>query len=353
MTAKQIFFVKGRSYGSMNLLPAFEELGRVTIGWLPWIGSELANCNGDRLDQCFADISSLQDYETITDINGDRLTTQARTQLNKTKNFVARVKDDCFIIIPRPDIGAFYIGRIDGEFHKFPFHLDEIAKYLPETHSLDSRESWDRYGQLLQGWNLKRLDSNALQPVFLRRIALHRVPGVLRKIMACRQAHGAVVVETAALEYLNSYLDAISKGNNPPKPTSHLDKLRFTLTTTSFEAMCIELLNCRDEFVWMHVGGAGDGGIDGAAFDREGNLKAVLQCKFESNAPLKNIVEKLRKSLDKNVKVIAATLWNKANWSASDAPDNLEILLPKDIADMTEKYSSRIPSLDKAFCEMD
>jgi Restriction endonuclease len=49
----------------------------------------------------------------------------------------------------------------------------------------------------------------------------------------------------------------------------------------SFEHLCVALLQLEHpEHVWMHVGGSGDGGIDGIGADANGAVVGLLQCKW-------------------------------------------------------------------------
>jgi hypothetical protein len=49
----------------------------------------------------------------------------------------------------------------------------------------------------------------------------------------------------------------------------------------SFEHLCVALLQLENpEHVWMHVGGSGDGGIDGIGAHASGAVVGLLQCKW-------------------------------------------------------------------------
>ena len=67
--------------------------------------------------------------------------------------------------------------------------------------------------------------------------------------------------------------------------TSDLNEIEERLVTDigpgTFEHLVVALLQLeRPNEVWMHVGGSGDGGVDGVGADREGRVVGLLQCKW-------------------------------------------------------------------------
>ena len=46
--------------------------------------------------------------------------------------------------------------------------------------------------------------------------------------------------------------------------------------------MMVGILQCiNDDESWLYVGGSGDGGVDGLAVNMEGEISAILQCKWK------------------------------------------------------------------------
>ncbi len=71
------------------------------------------------------------------------------------------------------------------------------------------------------------------------------------------------------------------------QPAVVLQRLVERVSPTALEFLCVELLKLRAAHgcaLWMHVGGVGDGGVDGIGFDNFGNPSAFLSVKWEINS---------------------------------------------------------------------
>jgi hypothetical protein len=69
-------------------------------------------------------------------------------------------------------------------------------------------------------------------------------------------------------------------------------KLLESVSPSIFEHLVIHLLQLESGHTarWHHIGGAGDGGVDGMALSHDGKIASVLQCKWHSNENAKTLI---------------------------------------------------------------
>ena len=352
----EILFVKGRSHSKLDLLSAFNRLGRITLGYVAWNEEAVGDFSDEKITgKALSELFFLPSEAEKQDKLFKCKPKGARDTIKQNANLQSKTSG--FVIIPRPKQGMFYVGKINGAFQKFEdecYVFDEKeCKQIDELVKLEGQQNQkqvrlDLNAALIQGWPLEEIGGEG----FLRPVRLYETPAMLRKIMAARRSHGHVNIDKDALPRFNKWLKDVFENKPRDVPKTQLEQLQFDLTTTSFEHVCVELLSCRDPNIkWMHVGGAGDGGIDGAGFNN-GQLVRVLQCKYESNAKLKTLEKELREEIGKDPKIIFATLWDSGKWAEEakkDNFDNCEILGPAKIKSLARKYQGRIPSISAIF----
>ena len=100
-------------------------------------------------------------------------------------------------------------------------------------------------------------------------------------------------------------------------------------------------LEAPDDIHWHHVGGSGDGGVDGISVDDQGRLRAVLQCKWHSNVQPDELAQSMRKQSGKGVRTIVAILHGKQGQPHSQP--GLEFWNRKHIAILVEKHAAHLP----------
>lgn len=332
---RTVLFVKGRSYNKLDLLDFFKRKGRLTIGYIAWCEIDRASPVWNEWSKQLASLSShlLLPSEAVATVEfGDRDDSRIIKLNARLQN---EVRPGDFVVIPRPASGRFYVGRIGSDFTIFqddPSTLFEehekstIAAIAEEESAKNkgnkNQELCNLYGQVLQGWQLEKLADESDGPMYLQEVPLFLVPSIIRKSMASRRSHGRVSIPGEA-QYANLVASILDGFLSPSKErvTLHslVQRLQHDLTPSSFEHLCVDLLNCEQpERHWIHVGGAGDGGIDGAGFNRVGKLVAVLQCKYQANTTPKKLVTAIRKSLkdmgEESVEIVIASLWDGGAW---------------------------------------
>jgi len=382
MQSTPIIFVKGRVGGKLDLLPFFKAEGRVTLGYLAWrkindfcVALKKLHENGPLQ---YADYLLLPS-EVTTGHNEVYSWDRWKRNINSNATLAKKIERGSFVVVPRPRDGTFYLGKLEGKFRLWDinqrvFESIRDAKFKCQVSEdlstarakLPVQESafaeLDLYAQASQGWLLTEVPNNQTDRggKFFRAVPLIRMPAIIRKVMASRRGNGQIGVPPDYLTHVNAYLDALWTGQRPPLPKTTLDKLRFYLTPTSFEHLCVDLLNLRDEKAgirWLHVGGSGDGGVDAAGFDAHGKMTRVLQCKFERNTTPEKVLNEVRGSFDDgHPEVVFASLWERgekgmdrprknAEANSSSSSSELEVLDGPQIAELCTEHLERVPLL--------
>ena len=128
----------------------------------------------------------------------------------------------------------------------------------------------------------------------------------------------------------------------PPKTSDHSEiekRLVTDIGPNSFEHLVVALLQLeRPEEIWSHVGGSGDGGVDGIGTDTEGKVVGLLQCKWLYDGhelPFESDTEN-----DLKIKRYVATLIHPIDLSQARGT----ILLNRSaIANLVLKHAVRLP----------
>lgn len=136
--------------------------------------------------------------------------------------------------------------------------------------------------ELWQGWSIAEW----------RRVSFMHLSAEFRKSLYGRSTYGILGGGQLRQEAYDA-VDAAMKGERVSlswtRDRSEIEqRLRFTLTPSIFESVVVSLLQLEQpELIWTHVGGSGDGGVDGVAQCEKGYVKAILQCKWQcDNRPI-------------------------------------------------------------------
>lgn len=119
------------------------------------------------------------------------------------------------------------------------------------------------------------------------------------------------------------------------------------LSPRSFEHLLVDLLQLEDdrEVYWHHVGGSGDGGVDGIAVDDRGKLRGVLQAKLSYGGSAERLARQLSERYPPEVRVVVAVL--HGNHRPRHQPP--EVWDRPRIASLVESFGNRIPALARFF----
>ena len=112
-----------------------------------------------------------------------------------------------------------------------------------------------------------------------------------------------------------------------------------------FEHLVIDLLELEAEsgVHWHHVGGSGDGGVDGLAIDKDGRTVGAVQCKWHAKGKLKRVETDLLSMATRKEwsQVVIASLIGDQNFCSCDR--RVRVLNGKEIAALVLKYRDRLP----------
>ncbi|MGC1452700.1 MAG: restriction endonuclease, partial [Candidatus Sulfotelmatobacter sp.] len=107
---------------------------------------------------------------------------------------------------------------------------------------------------------------------------------------------------------------------------------------SAFEHLCVALLQLEDpEHIWMHVGGSGDGGVDGMGAGTDGKVVGLLQCKWAYGG--EKIVVSDAASLRTVRQVVAALI----HPDKVPSRDGIEFWSRRYIASLMLKHASVLP----------
>jgi hypothetical protein len=197
---------------------------------------------------------------------------------NQNRNLVARVAVGSIAMIPRPDRGVVYCGRVSGPFELVddpPWRDSYLATRREQGLSEDSPESW-HVADVAQCWPVDKF----------RPVPIPPIPGWIRRSFFGRGTYG--VVPTFGEMDPHSIMDRVIDGPDVEVRDWTTDKseverrLLTDLVPDTFEHLVVGLLQLEHPSeVWIQVGGSGDGGIDGIGADAQGTVTGLLQCKWQ------------------------------------------------------------------------
>lgn len=117
------------------------------------------------------------------------------------------------------------------------------------------------------------------------------------------------------------------------------------ITPSIFEHLICQLLQLENpKEHWWHIGGAGDGGVDGIAVNNESRVVAAVQCKwkFDSNPYTlgKDLQLQLQKQWGNTVNVYVAILYNEHKDNKIQSFNGVTLLNRERIAELLVKHKS-------------
>ncbi len=273
------FFCRAKPQGC-DAFAIFEQAARVFIGHpLLGFGREYDRNN---LQHCLVDLT-VDDEEWAHE---RAVNPQFTPQHTKNRNLVQKVTCGSIVVIPRPREGVVYVARITGDYDivNAPGWAKDYLT-LRETQGLDAHNDDENHhiADVAQGWPIDEY----------RQIDLTQLPGWMLRTMLGRTTYGVFgrhPVDRNITAY--AVLESIVDGEHHPVPwTLDLDDIKRRLVDTlfpyAFECLVVSLLQLEHPHeIWRHVGGTGDGGVDGIGSDEEGNLVGLMQAKlYARHAP--------------------------------------------------------------------
>lgn len=264
-----------------------------------------------------------KNYDASNPPYGLRQTTTYRNMLHDLE------KDKSIIVVPRPSEGKIYLGIFSGfELVEDPCWGDKYLE-LREKHGLPVDDRASHLRDIVQSFCVKEWKSVslALMPAWLMRTLFGRSTVARFKDL---NSHG---LESSAYEKLKELHDN-PKALNKKKHDSTLQALLSHFRPEALEHLVVALMQYKEPNLrWLHVGGSGDGGVDGIGFDDDGKTRTLIQCKWQWNG------KDVGLEPTANVNIITAYLLGPVT-----PPSEGRIYLDgQAIAELVEKYKSKLP----------
>ena len=199
---------------------------------------------------------------------------------SQSRNFARSVAVGDIMLVPRPSRGVVYAGRVTHPFELLddPPWGEEYLR-LREKQKLDISNEVSHLADVAQCCKVDEF----------RPLPFTIVPAWIKRSLLGRSTFG--YFQTLPVPNLNAYTTLNTLLDSPWHAkhswTSDITEVERRLVDfvgpSTFEHLCVALLQLEhpDE-VWEHVGGSGDGGLDGVAslVADPSRVVGVLQCKW-------------------------------------------------------------------------
>ncbi len=246
---------------------------RVFIGWPAW--REGIQPRRGHLRECIIDLRcSEEEWASLYAGFG-----KDRKQYQQNRNFVHSIEPGAIALVPRPDRGVVFAGRVATPFElldDLPWGDDYLS--LRRKQGLDADDEFSHLADVAQ----------CCQVDEFHEIPFPSVPSWVRRSLLGRSTYGHVAAFPSLGLDPYSVLEQRLQHPAPParswthRPSEVQRRLLDDVGPNSFEHLCVALLQLEyPEQIWVHVGGSGDGGVDGIGADANGNVVGILQCKWE------------------------------------------------------------------------
>lgn len=201
-----------------------------------------------------------------------RITTQYR-------GLAENITKGDYVLIPDLPNGQVHIGKIASPFEiadRPAWGKEYMGERLSQKQKTDN--PYSHYADVAQIWRVEEY----------RDVRFSALPRILSQQLLSRTTAGYIHNRHSLEAFVE--IKKFYNGENTIdlELTNQLEKIQarldYILSPSIFEHLCVDLLQLENiDERWVHVGGSGDGGIDGIGTNiRNGNI-SVLQCKLRSN----------------------------------------------------------------------
>ena len=270
---KTVFLSRNKPQCS-DVIDICEKYNRTFIGYPAWRKgySDLAR---DMMD-----LSSLAWDEIEEELDEECKKKNYKRQIKINWNLVREIDCGCITLIPRPDRGLVYTGVVENFFFEGnPEWADEYIESR-RRQSLETKPEIWHLSDIAQGWKVDKW----------RKIQFSAFPAWIRKSFFGRSTVARIHPSRFGNPYevLDKWIDS------PQRPIpewtmriSEIEKrLAWNIGPYEFEHLVVALLQLEQpDRVWRHVGGSGDGGVDGMGSSADGEPCALVQCKWNGGDP--------------------------------------------------------------------
>lgn len=299
---------------------------RIFIGYP--MGRAGVEYNPRSLRSCTVDLKCDDDEWAAAHARSDK-----NRQYNRNRNLVREVGVGSIALVPRPDRGVIYCGRIVSGF-ELEDSPEWYDRYMAIRGDEDGSENWHA-ADIGQCW---RVDEFKPLPV-------PRVPAWIRRSLFGRSTYGVIRADAVSGNPVEIFERLLIDDSFCPREWS-LDvetikrRLLEDFTPSAFEHLAVSLLQLEHPHeVWLQVGGSGDGGVDGVGIDENGRVSGLLQCKWQYWGEEPFAEDSVWKKSGKPLKKYLAVLRHGGNAGPADC----EFLDIGRIAELVRKHHARLP----------
>lgn len=338
----KVFFSRCKPW-NVDALKVALEANRIFFGYC--MRKAGAEYKPDNLQSCIVDVTC--DDEAWTKHRDSQ--EKAIKEFNQNRNFVREITRGSIALIPRPSEGVIYCGIVEGEFELIDNPCKEEwfktwekcwderwgdSRRKTKEEKEDLNDAW-MAGEIAQTWKVDKF----------RKIQAARVPVWIRRSLFGRSTYG-IVRDQFGLNPYQAFLKTLDE-NFSYKPRSWTkcpaevqQRLLTDFTPSAFEHLVVALLQLEHpNEIWTHVGGSGDGGVDGMGSDSNGQVIGLLQCKWIYSGEKLELADVWRDA-EKKPRRFLASIHHRDD---EKAPDGFEFLTKDKIADLLIKHAAKLP----------
>lgn len=194
-------------------------------------------------------------------------------------------------MIPDPSRGRIYCGEIQAfSIRHDPALFEDALRLFEKAEKPDgsrqpsvSDEPIRVAAEIAQGWSVERFVE----------VPFPMMPAWIRAGLFGRRTYSIIkpdaeVSAATPVEVVRALMAQVAAGVHfqplawTTEPSDVARRLLDHVTPSLFESLIVSLLQLdQPDLSWIGVGGSGDGGVDGIAWDASGRVTAVLQCKWK------------------------------------------------------------------------
>ncbi len=303
---------------------------RVFIGWPAWRpGKKLRK---GHLRDAVVDLASCSDEEWSRLCADRRFGEGCRRQFTQNRNFVRSVGIGSIALVPRPERGYVYVGRVEASLELFddPPWGGQYLQFREECGLPTDGEIY-HLADVAQCWKVDHF----------RKIPFSAIPAWIRRSFFGRSTYGRIPnldeLNLSSYEWMDRLLDSKVRVRDGWTQAIREAETRLIsqISPNAFEHLCVALLQLENPTeTWIHVGGSGDGGVDGIGLDKDVQLTGRLQCKWAYSGTYE---PPIGKSVPKQ---ILASLIHRQD---VQPPKDYEFWSRRRIAELVIKHADRLP----------
>lgn len=259
-----------------------------------------------------------------------------RKQYQQNRNFIQSINPGAIALVPRPNRGLIYAGRVVAPFEM----LDDPPwgdEYLHLREREKRGEGYGLFSHLADVAHCCEVDR-------FRSLPFSLVPAWIRRSLFGRSTYGRIwpLAELNLDPYsiLSNLLDHPETIDHPwtNDPAEVEQRLVHSIGPNTFEHLCVSLLQLEHPGeVWAHVGGSGDGGVDGTGAGTDGKVIGLLQCKWAYRGEQIALADR---ALQGSVRQVLAALLHPRDLPP---PAGMEWWPRSHIASLVIRHAARLP----------